>query len=57
LAQKFGDETAMSAAQNFAGEIVSNLSEPDDARRRKKTLVFETSFQDLGNLLTTASFP
>jgi hypothetical protein len=37
VAQRFGDETAKSAARNFAGEIVSNLSEPDDARRRKKT--------------------
>jgi len=37
VAQRFGDETAKSAARNFAGEIVSNLSELDDARRRKKT--------------------
>ena len=36
LAQWFGDETAMSAARNFAGEIISNLSEPDEAQRRKK---------------------
>ena len=36
LAQRFGDETAMSAARNFAGEIVSDLSEPDEAQRRKK---------------------
>ena len=37
LAQRFGDKTAMSAARNFAGEIVNDLSEPIDAQRRKKT--------------------
>lgn len=37
LAQRFGDETAKSAARNFANEIVNNLSEPDDWQRRKKT--------------------
>jgi hypothetical protein len=37
LAQRFGDEMAKSAARNFAGEIVNNLSEPDDWQRRKKT--------------------
>lgn len=37
LAQRFGDETAKSAARNFANEIVKNLSEPDDWQRRKKT--------------------
>jgi hypothetical protein len=37
LAQHFGDETAKSAARNFANEIINDLSEPDEARRRKKT--------------------
>ena len=37
LAQRFGDETAKSAARNFAGEIVSNLSEPIEAQQRRKT--------------------
>ena len=37
VAQRFGDETAKSAVKNFANEIVNDLSEPDEARRRKKT--------------------
>jgi hypothetical protein len=37
LGHRFGDETAKSAARNFAGEIVNDLSEPDEAQRRKKT--------------------
>jgi hypothetical protein len=37
LAQKFGDETAKSAARNFANEIINDLSEPLEAQRRKKT--------------------
>ncbi len=37
LAQKFGDETAKSAARNFANEIINDLSEPIEAQRRKKT--------------------
>ena len=37
LAQRFGDETAMSAARNFANEIVNDLSESNDAQWRKKT--------------------
>ncbi len=37
VAQRFGDETATSAVKNFAGEIVSNLSEPIEAQQRRKT--------------------
>jgi len=37
LVQRFGDETAKSAVRNFANEIVNDLNEPDEARRRKKT--------------------
>lgn len=36
LAQCFGDETAKSAARNFANEIINDLSEPDEAQQRKK---------------------
>lgn len=36
LAQRFGDETAKSAARNFASEIINDLSEPIEAQRRKK---------------------